>query len=126
MHPPTTVSDRRTGRDVRPCFRRADPRARRVPGWLGGCMARSMVKPIPLLAAVFLSAPMARAAEPGRSVAGPPGILRQLNGALSQLADRVSPAVVQIQVTGYGPASGEDGHPGAAFIVRQHGVGSGV
>jgi len=89
-------------------------------------MARSMVKPIPLLAAAFLSAPMARAAEPGRSVAGPPGILRQLNGALSQLADRVSPAVVQIQVTGYGPASGEDGHPGAAFIVRQHGVGSGV
>jgi serine protease Do len=86
-----------------------------------------MTKPIPLLAAAaFLSAPMARAAEPGRSVAGPPGILRQLNGALSQLADRVSPAVVQIQVTGYGPASGEDGHSGAAFIVRQHGVGSGV
>ncbi len=87
-----------------------------------------MSKPIPVLAAAaFLLSPMARAAEPGRSaVAGPPGILRQLDGALSQLADLVSPAVVQILVSGYGPVSAEDGHRGAAFIVRQQGVGSGV
>src|SRR6266849_3578750 len=89
---------------------------------------RAMSKPIPVLAAAaFLLSPMARAAEPGRSaVAGPPGILRQLDGALSQLADLVSPAVVQILVSGYGPVSAEDGHRGAAFIVRQQGVGSGV
>jgi serine protease Do len=87
-----------------------------------------MSKPIPLLAAAaFLLPAVARAAEPGRSAVGEgPGILRQLDGALSQLAERVSPAVVQIQVSGYGPASGEDGHPARAFIVRQRGVGSGV
>ncbi len=87
-----------------------------------------MSKPIPLLAAAaFLLPAAARAAEPGRSAVGErPGILRQLNGALSQLAERVSPAVVQILVSGYGPASGEDGHAAAAFIVRQHAVGSGV
>ncbi len=87
-----------------------------------------MSKPIPLLAAAaFLLPAAARAAEPGRSAVGErPGILRQLNGALSQLAERVSPAVVQILVSGYGPASGEDGRASAAFIVRQHAVGSGV
>jgi len=127
IHSPTRVSDGRTGRTI------GGVPVARTPahgGFPVGSMAawdRSMAKPIPVLAAAaFLFAPMARAAEPGRSVAGPPGILRQLNGALSQLADRVSPAVVQIQVSGYGPASNEDGHPGAAFIVRQHGVGSGV
>ena len=87
-----------------------------------------MSKPIPLLAAAALLLPaVARAAEPGRSAVGEgPGILRQLNGALSQLADRVSPAVVQILVSGYGTVSGQDGQPAAAFVVRQHGLGSGV
>ena len=33
----------------------------------------------------------------------PPGVLIQLNGALETLAAKVSPAVVQILVTGYGP-----------------------
>src|SRR5467141_2457986 len=83
--------------------------------------------PIRLLAAVaFLSPAAARAAEPGRSAVAAPGILRELNGALSQLAERVSPTVVQILVSGYGPASSEDGHAATAFIVRQRGVGSGV
>jgi len=87
-----------------------------------------MSKPIPLLAAAALLLPaVAGAAEPGRSAVGEgPGILRQLNGALSQLAERVSPAVVQILVSGYGPVSGEDGRAAAALIVRQHAVGSGV
>ena len=30
-------------------------------------------------------------------------VLRQMNNALQELAARVSPAVVQIQTTGYGP-----------------------
>ncbi|HWY02471.1 MAG TPA: trypsin-like peptidase domain-containing protein [Candidatus Acidoferrum sp.] len=57
--------------------------------------------------------------------AEPAGILVQLNGALESLAGRVSPAVVQILVTGYGPLREEDKSQ-TAFIVRQHAVGSGV
>lgn len=51
--------------------------------------------------------------------------LEQLNSALQSLAARVSPAVVQILVTGYGPLKGED-RSETALIVRQHAVGSGV
>jgi len=54
-----------------------------------------------------------------------PNILRQMNRALEELAAKVSPAVVQIQTTGYGPLS-EGGRGEAALIVRQHAVGSGV
>jgi serine protease Do len=54
-------------------------------------------------------------------------ILRQMNRALEELAARVSPAVVQIQTTGYGPLSEGDSDRGrTALIVRQHAVGSGV
>lgn len=52
-------------------------------------------------------------------------ILDQLNTALEDLAARVSPAVVQILVTGYGPVKEED-RSQTAYIVRQHAVGSGV
>jgi serine protease Do len=56
-----------------------------------------------------------------------PDILRQVNSALEELAARVSPAVVQIQTTGYGPLSDNDSDRGrTALIVRQHAVGSGV
>ena len=51
--------------------------------------------------------------------------LVQLNHDLEALAQRVSPAVVQILVTGYGPLHEED-RSQTAFIVRQHAVGSGV
>jgi serine protease Do len=54
-----------------------------------------------------------------------PGVLVQLNRALEALAAKVSPAVVQILVTGYGPLREED-RSQTAFIVRQHAVGSGV
>jgi serine protease Do len=54
-----------------------------------------------------------------------PGVLIQLNGALESLAARVSPAVVQILVTGFGPLREED-RSQTAYIVRQHAVGSGV
>jgi serine protease Do len=52
-------------------------------------------------------------------------VLVQLNSALENLAARVSPAVVQILVTGYGTAR-EENRSQTAFIVRQHAVGSGV
>jgi serine protease Do len=55
----------------------------------------------------------------------PPNVLLQMNGALQSLAARVSPAVVQILVSGYGPLREED-RSQTAFIVRQHAVGSGV
>ena len=53
------------------------------------------------------------------------GVLAQLNTALEDLAAKVSPAVVQILVTGYGPLQEEDKSQ-TALIVRQHAVGSGV
>jgi serine protease Do len=53
-----------------------------------------------------------------------PSVLVQLNSALQSLAASVSPAVVQILVTGYG--SLEEDKSQAALIVRQHAVGSGV
>ncbi len=51
--------------------------------------------------------------------------LVQLNNALEGLAAKVSPAVVQILVTGYGPVHDEN-RTQTALIVRQHAVGSGV
>jgi serine protease Do len=49
----------------------------------------------------------------------------QINNALEGLAAKVSPAVVQILVTGYGPLH-EENRSVTALIVRQHAVGSGV
>src|ERR1700691_1363173 len=49
----------------------------------------------------------------------------QFNDALEDLAAKVSPAVVQILVTGYGPLN-EESRTKTALIVRQNAVGSGV
>ena len=57
--------------------------------------------------------------------AAPPEVLSQLNSALEGLVEKISPAVVQILVTGYG-AVNEGGHTDTALIARQHAVGSGV
>jgi serine protease Do len=54
-----------------------------------------------------------------------PSVLVQLNSALEGLAAKVSPAVVQIVVTGFGPLREEDKSQ-TALIVRQRAVGSGV
>jgi serine protease Do len=51
--------------------------------------------------------------------------LAEFNDALESLAAKVSPAVVQILVTGYGPLHDEN-RTQTALIVRQHAVGSGV
>lgn len=51
--------------------------------------------------------------------------LADFNDALESLAAKVSPAVVQILVTGYVPLREED-RSQTALIVRQHAVGSGV
>jgi serine protease Do len=63
----------------------------------------------------------------GSKLPEPPGVLVQLNGALESLAAKVSPAVVQILVTGFGPLREADNERSqTALIVRQHAVGSGV
>lgn len=62
--------------------------------------------------------------KPDESTAASAALL-QINNALEGLAAKVSPAVVQILVTGYGPLH-EESRTQTALIVRQHAVGSGV
>jgi serine protease Do len=52
---------------------------------------------------------------------GKAGFLQQFNDSLEALTEKVAPAVVQVVVTGYGPAD-----EGAGTIARQHSLGSGV
>jgi hypothetical protein len=52
-------------------------------------------------------------------------LLRELDGSLERVVSKVSPAVVQILVSGYGPVD-THGRTDAARIVRQHAIGSGV
>jgi serine protease Do len=61
-----------------------------------------------------------RLAKPERA-----NLLRELDSSLEQVVSKVSPAVVQILVSGYGPVE-THGHTDAARIVRQHAIGSGV
>ncbi len=51
--------------------------------------------------------------------------LRQMSSEFEMLARKVSPSVVKVLVTGYGPVS-EDGQRKTAVIARQHSIGSGV
>lgn len=57
--------------------------------------------------------------------AEPPPVLQQLNFAIEQLTARISPAVVQILVTGYG-ALEENSHGRTALVSRERAIGSGV
>jgi serine protease Do len=63
-------------------------------------------------------------AKPDESAAATAALV-QLNNALEGLAAKVSPAVVQILVTGYGSLH-EESRAQTALIVRQQAVGSGV
>jgi serine protease Do len=83
-----------------------------------------------LPASGFCQQPSANtAAEAGtgnKVVSRVPGdTLAQLSGSLQQLAKKVSPAVVQIEVSGFGPAE-EGDRKDAALVVRQHAIGSGM
>jgi len=53
-----------------------------------------------------------------------PDLLNHLSDSLQRLARTVSPAVVQIDVTGFGPAGGEEG--GVRDLERQHAIGAGI
>jgi serine protease Do len=61
----------------------------------------------------------------GTRPAEPPAVLQQLNSAIEQLTARISPAVVQILVTGYG-ALEENNRGQTALITREQAIGSGV
>src|SRR6201997_3954671 len=54
-----------------------------------------------------------------------PNLLRELNSSLEAVVSKISPAVVQIVVTGYGPSE-EHGHTDTSRIVRQHAIGTGI
>ncbi len=54
-----------------------------------------------------------------------PPVLKQLNSEMEALVRRVSPAVVQVLVTGFGPLEEKD-QGDTGLIVRQHAIGSGV
>src|SRR5579864_3733016 len=54
-----------------------------------------------------------------------PNLLRALDSSLETVVSKVSPAVVQIVVTGYGPSESH-GHTDTARIVRQHALGTGI
>jgi serine protease Do len=66
---------------------------------------------------------LGKAPVPRPSEASP--VLQQFNAALESLVAKVSPAVVQIQVTGYGRLE-EGSHSETALIARQRAIGSGV
>src|SRR5713226_4632466 len=51
--------------------------------------------------------------------------LRELDSSLEAVVAQVSPAVVQIVVTGYGPLE-DHGHTDTAVIVRERAIGSGI
>lgn len=53
-------------------------------------------------------------------------LLSQFSDSLDALTSRVSPAVVQVQVTGYGTLESDKSHGEAAVIARQRALGSGV
>src|SRR6267143_7060347 len=52
-------------------------------------------------------------------------LLRDLDSSLEKVVAKVSPAVVQIVVTGYRPLEGH-GHTDTSRIARQHAIGAGV
>lgn len=55
----------------------------------------------------------------------PPRALQELNSAIEELTARISPAVVQILVTGYGPLE-ENNRAQTAVVAQEHAIGSGV
>ena len=69
--------------------------------------------------------PKLPSSKPPSEAVETPQLLQQLNAALVGLVARVSPAVVQIQVSGFGALT-ENERGQTALIARQHAIGSGV
>ena len=67
----------------------------------------------------------AGAAAEGLKAPRASNFLRELDSSLEAVVSKVSPAVVQIVVSGYGPLE-DHGNRDTARIVRQHAIGAGV
>src|SRR5579863_5056537 len=97
------------------------------------CRAKQLVARqwLPVLVAfAYLLAPGSAAAQaPQKAQPAPaqaPDALHQLNASIEALVQRVSPAVVQIQVTGYSTAQ-ESGQGQTSLVIgKQKAIGSGV
>jgi len=100
---------------------------------------RSLFVYLVLAASMFTSAGicLAQQTDSGRAhltseVEGGPGevhsldALRQFNSSLIALSKRVTPAVVQIMVTGYAPTQASGRNNNTGVITREHALGSGV
>src|SRR5229473_7604879 len=85
------------------------------------CYSRDLSILLVSALSLFLSSPPLR----GQSSGGATDELRKLNESAGALVKKVSPSVVQILVTGYGPL--EEGEKGNASSVigRQRAIGSG-
>ena len=79
----------------------------------------------PSLAQSNLSRHSANRAGVASTAPGSRNILRELDSSIEKVVNKVSPAVVQIVVAGYGPAE-DHGHTDTATIVRQRAIGAGV
>jgi serine protease Do len=79
-----------------------------------------------LLVSIFGLAPWPAARAQTRESSRSANVLRELNESIEDLVQRVSPAVVQILVTGYGAA--EEAQRGQADVLvgRRRAIGSGV
>src|SRR5215471_9114339 len=85
-----------------------------------------------LMLAATLACWNSAVAQTPRNAAPPPtspatsDMLRGLDDALATLAEKALPAIVQINVSGYGPPEKQDGDSDGGIIERQRALGSGV
>ena len=78
-----------------------------------------------LLSAVCLLWPKNVAGQTPQSNS-PPDVLHQLSDSIEALVQQVSPSVVQMQVTGYGPTEESGRGQTSLVIVRRQAISSGV
>ncbi len=91
----------------------------------GGTRHHRTPRIIFLLGMAFLLSPVIVAGQT-RQGTQPSDALHQLNDSIEALVQRISPSVVQIMVTGYGPAEDATRGQTADVIGKRQAVGSGV
>jgi len=96
------------------------------PWFAAPAFGQPIAPPTPAVAGSETAKPdIDKAKATGTRPAEPPAVLQQLNSAIEQLTARISPAVVQVLVTGYG-ALEENNRGQTALITRENAIGSGV
>src|ERR1700687_4976528 len=91
-------------------------------------LAAAVIPPPDATAQVSKTKPRPRMTTPAATESHSLDLLRQLDGSLIALTSKVSRAVVQIQVTGIGPARKKtnDDSEGLAVLAEERAIGSGV